>query len=604
MKRWLESQLDEVRTALESVRIILDPDGLLDVGSLGEGVEVEMARDWYALRRAYEQRGRRRPPSDPPMVIVLRSERFSRPEDLPFDIEQTASVVRVRAPAPAELRPLVRELPDELSDRAVEVLSRAPADPTAELLEQLWGVALPTPSDEALELEAVARLRARGDVPGAAWELLRPRLRGPLAVALAADPPDPGPLQDAWEEWLRDGSTSQRDRLFRRIGPSLGALFISGLLEPRPAAAADLPGWARIGTAEVAPEERVVELLAQRPVPWPPTRFDEWAIAAAWWGEVRATLGACENPGEALAGRVWSTWDELDAAFCPWLRSNYGPLLSRTSSPPSTVHKTVPFLARRLREGAQGILLVVLDGMGFPQWSVLRRAWGLSVTTSGASAAMLPPLTEVSRQAIFAAGLPSTFAASIETTSKEPERWREAWEAEGVDVGAVRYMRTAGTSPSDVPALAGAKVVGVVVTAIDDMLHGAQVFGDRQVLVQVDAWARRGFLRALVEAGVESGFEVWFTADHGNIEAHALGRMAEGLRVEDAGTRVRRYRSEGLRSGSGLEGIEWDPPGLPAGYGNLLFAPGRGGYFSDPVRVTHGGLSLDEVLVPFVQVTV
>ena len=41
MKRWLESQLDQVRTALEPVRIVLDPDELLEPEWLGEGVEIE-----------------------------------------------------------------------------------------------------------------------------------------------------------------------------------------------------------------------------------------------------------------------------------------------------------------------------------------------------------------------------------------------------------------------------------------------------------------------------------------------------------------------------------------------------------------------------------
>jgi hypothetical protein len=293
----------------------------------------------------------------------------------------------------------------------------------------------------------------------------------------------------------------------------------------------------------------------------------------------------------------------MDSAFGSWLRSNYGLLLTRTSSAPSTVHKAVPFLARRLREGAGGILLIVIDGMGFTQWSALRRVCGLSVATPGGTVAMVPTLTEVSRQAIFAAGLPSSFAASIDTTAKESSEWQSAWAAEGLDVSAVRYTKTAGSSPADVPELVGAKVVGVVVTAIDDMLHGSHVFGDAQVSPQVEAWARRGFLRTLVDRAVDHGFEVWITADHGNIEAVSLGRIAEGLRVDNAGTRVRRYPTEALREGSDLGGIPWDPPGLPVAYGSLLFAPGRGGYFSDPVRVTHGGLSLDEVFVPFVQVT-
>jgi hypothetical protein len=52
-----------------------------------------------------------------------------------------------------------------------------------------------------------------------------------------------------------------------------------------------------------------------------------------------------------------------------------------------------------------------------------------------------------------------------------------------------------------------------------------------------------------------------------------------------------------------VEGISWDPPGLPAGVCYPLFAPGRRAYFTGgALRVAHGGQSLDEVVVPFVRI--
>jgi hypothetical protein len=116
-------------------------------------------------------------------------------------------------------------------------------------------------------------------------------------------------------------------------------------------------------------------------------------------------------------------------------------------------------------------------------------------------------------------------------------------------------------------------------------------------------WAKQGFLPVLVERATAAGFEVWITADHGNLETLPLGKVYEGLAVESAGVRMRWYPNPTLREGARTRGIVWDPPGLPERVCYPLFAPGRGGYFSGDVRVTHGGVSLDEVIVPFVQVT-
>ena len=77
----------------------------------------------------------------------------------------------------------------------------------------------------------------------------------------------------------------------------------------------------------------------------------------------------------------------------------------------------------------------------------------------------------------------------------------------------------------------------------------------------------------------------------------------EGQTVESAGTRVRLYPNEVLRDGAAEFGVVWDPPGYPRGTRCPLFAQGRTGFQQSGTRVSHGGLSLDEVIVPFMQVT-
>jgi hypothetical protein len=71
---------------------------------------------------------------------------------------------------------------------------------------------------------------------------------------------------------------------------------------------------------------------------------------------------------------------------------------------------------------------------------------------------------------------------------------------------------------------------------------------------------------------------------------------------ERAGTRARRYASNELRNDAAVEGVVWDTlPGYPSDEAErLLFALGRTGWGQS--RLSHGGLSLDEVIVPLVQI--
>ena len=600
----MSDQLAPLAESAKLVRVALDPEHLLDTADLSTGCEIAEVDDWFDLRKAWEEDGRRRGAGRPPLLIVLRSEEMSDARDLPWDISQAVSTVRVRLPVPETWRDLVADLPDELSDRAVTVISSPDQrDVLAAVVSALWGAVVPAAPDPVRELECVVRLRTDTMVPPSLWPLVRLRLVSELASGLAQEPPNFDQIQAAWDEWLHDGDSSEWDAFFRRVGTALAPFFISGALRASVPRAAGLPTWARIGSRSVGCRERLEELLAARPEPWPPQDFSNWSRAAAWWGEVRASLSKLVDPG-GLGSTARETWAEMDAAFVAWLRARLWTEMQSGSSPPHSVDKIAGFLATKLRDGTSSkVLLIVLDGMAFSQWSTIRTVCDFKVVSSSACLAMVPTLTPFSRQAIFAGSPPLKFPDTLASTSKDGVRWADFWVDAGFDVGSVRYVLSSGGAGSELPDLGGARIGGIVISAVDELLHSAKVVGDPEVTAGVRAWAERGYLRSVVETAIAESYEVWFTSDHGNLEIRSLGAKQEGLAVDTAGVRVRLYATAALRNGSRLDGIVWDPPSLPSGSVYCLFVPASGGYFTGDVRVTHGGLSLDEVMVPLVQVT-
>ncbi len=326
-----------------------------------------------------------------------------------------------------------------------------------------------------------------------------------------------------------------------------------------------------------------------------------WFETASWWGQVRAAIAACPSPPPS-AGTAWEAWEHLDSSFRTWLRASYGFSLSSTA-PHVALHRIAPHLARRIDKGAM-VLLVVIDGLGFAQWHPLHQTARLTVHHVGASLAMIPTLTSVSRQAIFAGALPRDFAATLRSTHAEQRLWRQFWKARGLADQDVSYAKTLGDDANRLPVLRG-RAAAVVVNAVDEILHGADVLADRQVAAGVELWARAGFLSNLVAAATAAGYETWITSDHGNLPTVAGPVPREGQAVEQAGVRVRIYPNATLRAEASEYGETWEPPGLPtdaAGY-YPLFAPGRSGYHSGASRVSHGGISLDEVIVPVARVS-
>ena len=103
-----------------------------------------------------------------------------------------------------------------------------------------------------------------------------------------------------------------------------------------------------------------------------------------------------------------------------------------------------------------------------------------------------------------------------------------------------------------------------------------------------------------------NGFHIYLTADHGNVEAVGQGRPNQGVASELRGERVRTYRSETLAAESAAANqntYRLDVAGLPANF-MTLFAGGRAAFMQQgEPAVVHGGISVEELLVPFVKIS-
>ncbi len=110
---------------------------------------------------------------------------------------------------------------------------------------------------------------------------------------------------------------------------------------------------------------------------------------------------------------------------------------------------------------------------------------------------------------------------------------------------------------------------------------------------------------SLFDMLLAKGFAIYITSDHGNVEAAGYGRPKEGMLAELRGERVRIYSEDILRSrvaSTFPDALCWKPLGLPEDFLPLL-APGRRAFVLDGQRtVAHGGITLEEMVVPFVRV--
>ena len=278
------------------------------------------------------------------------------------------------------------------------------------------------------------------------------------------------------------------------------------------------------------------------------------------------------------------------------------------------VHHVPRYLALRRNAGEDRVALLVFDGLAMDQWIQIREYLVARLpdfsADEGGCFAWLPTLTSVSRQALFSGLKPREFSNSIETTSQEPSLWTRFWQENGLRKPDVVYQK--GLKRTDqladleeAIARPNVKVAGIVVDMIDEIVHGAML-GKRGIAGQISAWCDTGFVEKLFLLLAEHGYQIYLTADHGNVDADGIGRINQGVVTELKGERVRTYRSEALAASvpSDIDAFRFDSPGLPPDF-LPLYAATRGAFVpkGDQI-VAHGGISVEELIVPFVKIEI
>lgn len=663
MSNWRDQILRKFTPNVARLTLVADPDGLLlEEGVLAgireRGFELIPFEDRIAFRFAYETKFRSRwdRGEQTELVVVLHSE-ARHLNCLPYDLLQAGRRLSFSLGDifPNLSYPVVAALdrrdldvlddaqkqyaPDVLGDNAtIKFVLRHVFDIAPELIKEpadLLRVLLRRHHREQripslLDERFVQLLRQQGGFEDWPLETIVPDRQAFFAF-----------LQERWPIFL-DRAASGEDRGIRErtepyalefSGPTdlpfdhddiriyIDNLFLEGLLEAVPCEQAESlsEAWLVIGIRrdEQADRERRVDGLLctlASAVPQDDTQHDDWFRCAKTWAELVAlSLESDAILPEPVRQKIETLQARIDDALVPWLANRYAGLSSLPSDPPVMLHHIPRFLARHVNGATEHkVAFVLVDGLSLDQWLVIRKELAKQRPEyrfrEHAVFAWIPTITSVSRQAAFAGKPPIYFPNSIDTTNKEPALWTQFWVDQGLTQREVGYAKGLGDSAlarvEEMIARPRMRVVGLVIDKVDRIMHGMEL-GTAGMHNQVRQWANQPFMANLIDLLLDNGFRVHLSSDHGNIEAAGCGQSTEGAVADQRGERARVYSNSVLRSQVKerfLNALEWSPVGLPEDYLPLL-APSRSAFVRETKRlVGHGGASLEELIVPLVQI--
>lgn len=658
MSSWRDAILNDFVPNVSKLTLVADPDCLLTEEKLalelrGRGFDLIEFSDPVEFRYAYESKYRsiwdRGEHTD--LVVVLRLQ-DAELESLPYDLLQAGRKLSFNLGDlfPNLSYPVIEKLDRSLLDSLFEAQRKSPPDRMGDnatkdfILRHVFGIAAKLIANEVELLRALLRLHyGKLQLPLMLAERLIQVLKGhdgfkawPLSEIVPDDEAFFAFLQERWPLFLsRLGGANQvredspeyglkypgPDRLpfdHQDIKVYIDNLFLEGKLTPVEATniEVDAGSWVRSGIATSGTDNDAVRIsrlfdLVEKELPTAEARYSDWTAFALKWAELSA-LVHCGNSTEHQT-RLREIGDALNTTFAGWLADHYSSLINLPPTNPAMLHHVPRRLARDIEDsGSSRAALIVVDGLALDQWVTIRQLLQKRdanlVMRESATFAWIPTLTSVSRQSIFSGKPPLYFPSSINSTNSEEKLWKQFWEGHGLSRLDVAYQR--GLGDGDAAGVLDSaihpgktKVVGLVVDKVDKIMHGMQL-GSAGMHNQIKQWCHAGFLSAMVGQLLDYGYEVWLTADHGNIQCEGKGRPSEGVIAETRGERVRVYPTPELRAqvaGAFPFAHEWQPVGLPADYFPLV-AGGRDAFVNPgDAIVGHGGVAIEEVIVPFVK---
>jgi len=406
-------------------------------------------------------------------------------------------------------------------------------------------------------------------------------------------------LHDQWNTYLSDG-LCEIDFEDAILNKSFGYLFVFDHLNPVKVSEArfrSVPKAIRIGAFVDENESNDTELEAlisylEQQQSSIEDLYDQWFYLIQILA--KAKIKELISGNQDLKGRFNQVVGALNHRFQRFIDNAYSSLFSLSGvRRPVVVSRVLEYIKA---QPEQRKALLVIDGMNYWQWLLIAKALHDSgmIIQSQTTLAYIPTITAWSRQALFKGNKPNL----MENNSKEAKLFTEYWQSNGYNGYQIEFMRFGHNLPLNVDAISeNVNVLGLICDDLDDIMHGS-VLGSDQLMASTLQWIQQSRIIEYIKLLQAKGFKLFFTTDHGNVEAKGI----KNLKLkEKVGSLSRGKRHIHFSNETMLANFREQNPDLNIGIRDSSVYLRQEEAFTDQnVKVvTHGGSHLWEVLIPF-----
>ena len=282
----------------------------------------------------------------------------------------------------------------------------------------------------------------------------------------------------------------------------------------------------------------------------------------------------------------------IDKEFKKFIFDGYQRLSGETNkTAPPILPKVIDFIAHGKTA------LIVVDGMSLFDFEIISRYLEGIDYEYFCTYALIPTATPISRQSLLSGKYPCELENSF-SLSREEKGFMEAAENAGYSKQQILYAR--GYNP---PISHFTKFMAVIINDVDELVHN-QKQGRAGMFNDVSLWAKSGKLQGLIKDLHAQGFVIYITADHGNTHCIGAGTVRySGVEVESRSRRMFILKDFAEEKEYFREkAVAYPGYYLDKNYKYYVCESGVSFDNKNEEVMTHGGISIDEVIVPFIKV--
>lgn len=278
---------------------------------------------------------------------------------------------------------------------------------------------------------------------------------------------------------------------------------------------------------------------------------------------------------------------------------------------PYTVDRILKFINYRFKE--DNIALIVMDGMSYDEWFILKKYLNSFKIEELESFSILPSITSLSRTSIFTGKAPNGFLKGNKVPPNSEEKgFYEYFKSKNINENDILFGRIdlnedlikCEKENHKFEHLKGYNVLGLICNLFDNESHSIQIFGENKsnLYNNIDSAINSSKLVDLLKNLKDDGYKIILTADHGNIYCKGNGiKENKMLPFEKWSNRCFVYDKESLAdkivNENPNECFKWNYNRFS---NDLFLVFAKSGFFGKGFSITHGSYMPEECIVPVI----